>query len=124
MRYDELPAALLALVCFVALAPALTYWTSAFAPPRPADMFLALIVAPSLLALFIVGWVKPEAAGLVTGVIVLAGVMLLAPYWWRFVEMGTGQLTSNPAAQALLQLALPVVILLAVGSLGFRRLQQ
>jgi len=118
----KFPFVILAFLAFVAVVPAWTYFTNDYTTLRPEDSWLASLVLPTAAALFIVSWVKPELTGLVLGGFVIAALMMLAPWWFRFIDMVSGQLTQDPLAQVLLELAIPIAILLFVATAGARRL--
>lgn len=122
MDSKKFPFVILAFLAFVAVVPAWTYFTNDYTTLRPEDGWLASLVLPAAAALFIVSWVKPELTGLVLGGFVIAALMILAPWWFRFIDMVSGQLTQDPLAQVLLELAIPIAILLFVATAGARRL--
>lgn len=83
---------------------------------------MAALVLPAAAALYIVSWAKPEMTGVVLGAFVIGGLMLLAPWWFRFIDMISGQLTNDPFAQVLLELAIPIIFILFVITAGARQM--
>jgi len=65
--------------------------------------------------------VKPELSRPALGGIILFGVMVLAPWFFRFIDMVSAQLVEDPLAQLTLQLAIPLLVLSFLVSLGKRR---
>jgi hypothetical protein len=123
MRADQLPAALLAVVAFAAMAPAWTHYLGEFSAASPEGALMAAMVLPAAAALLITSWVKPELSGQVLGLFVVVGVMVTAPWWWRASGLAASVLAANPLAQTLVQAAVPVLVLAAVASIGFRRVR-
>jgi len=124
VKTDELPVALLGFMAFVVMAPIWTTYLGNFNAPRPEDGFLAALVLPAVAMLFITSWIKPEFSKLILGGFMIVGVVLLAPWWFRFIDMLSGVLTDDPLAQTVLQLAVPLLILSFLVQLGRRRLVQ
>jgi hypothetical protein len=122
VRTDELPVALLAFIAFVVVAPIWTRYRSGFPAARPEDQVLAAAVLPAVVILFLTSWVKPELSRLALGGFMLFGVMVLAPWIFRFIDMLSGALVDDPLAQLALQLAVPLLVLSFLVSLGRRRM--
>ena len=51
----------------------------------------------------------------------LVGLMILAPWWWKFVDMGVIATRAYPFAQFTLKFALPALILASVLAIGIQR---
>lgn len=122
MRTDELVMAILAFAGVVAVVPAWSHYVLGFTGARNGAFFLASLVMPAMLAMFITSWVKPELSGLVLGGSLLVGVMVMAPHWVSMIELGVSGLTEHPLARLFLRLAVPLLILSYVISLGRRRM--
>jgi len=123
MKTDELPIAILAFVAFVAVIPAWTFYLDLFSAQQPQDAFLAGLVIPAAAALFLTSWIKPEFSALVLGGFMLIGIILMYPWWFEMTDMISAALVDNPMAQFLLQLAIPVLVLSFLVTLGRRRIQ-
>lgn len=121
MRTDELVVALLGFMAFVVVAPVWTRYLSGFSAAGPEGQFLASLVLLAVAVLFLTSWVKPEFSRLALGGFILVGVMALAPWFFRFIDMVSAQLVDDPLAQFVLQLAVPVLVLTFLVSLGRRR---
>lgn len=124
MRSHQLPVALLAFLGLVAIVPAWVYFTNDYVTLRPEGTILASLVLPSTILLFLTSWIKPELTKPVLGLFVLIGIMVLAPWFFQFIDMVSGQLTDDPLAQLLIQLVVPLVILAFVAKLGFQRVRR
>jgi len=124
VRVDDLPIALLAFLAFVVMSPIWVRYLQEFSAPRPEDAFLAAMVLPAAAALFVASWVSTEIARLVLGLFMLAGVMVLAPWLFSFIELLGTELTGQPLAGFILALAVPVIVLSFLVQIGKRRLVQ
>lgn len=124
MDSRKLPIAFVVFLAFVAVVPVWTYFTGEYSNLRPEDSWLASLVLPAAVFLFITSWVKPELSGIVLGAFVIGGLMLLAPWWFRFIDMVSGALVDDPLAQLGLQIAIPLLIVAFVLSIGVRRLRR
>jgi hypothetical protein len=123
VRTDELPLGLLGFIAFVALAPIWTRYLGQFAAARPEDQFLAALVLPAAAILFVTSWVKPELSGLALGGFMIVSVVLMAPWLFKFIDMLSGQMVDSPLAQTVLELAVPLLVVSFLISLGRRRLR-
>jgi hypothetical protein len=123
-RTDDLPVALLGFIAIVVVAPIWLQYRSGFTAATPSGAFLASMILPAVVALYVSSWVSPELAGVVLGGFLVAGIVLLVPWLYEFADMLTGALVEDPLARTLVQLALPVVILTFLYQLGRRRLRE
>jgi len=121
MESDDLIVAVVALLAFVAMAPVWVHYLGQFAPPLATDLWLARLVLPAAILLFLVSWISPTLAGPVQGALVLVGVMALAPWLWRATGMASDALAQNPLAALLMRGAMSVLVLAAVAGLGYQR---
>lgn len=120
MRPEDLPLAVLALIAMVVLVPA---WLQQMESTnlRPQAAWIMRLGMPSLAILFIASWVRPSIVQPVLGVLVLAGVVALAPQFWTLTGMAAGAVAPGSLSRLAIQLALPAVILAFAASLGWRR---
>ena len=125
MRWHDLPAALLAFAALVAVLPAWAHFAGAFSPGSGAHAFIGGLVLPGVVLLYVASWVSPSVARAAAGgLVVLMGGLLLAPSWWRLTDMAVSLQGLSPFAETLLRLALSVVVLAAVGTLGYARYRE
>jgi uncharacterized membrane protein len=57
----------------------------------------------------------------VLAIFALTGLMVTAPWWWKFVDMGVTATSGYPFAQFTLKFALPAILLAAILALGIQR---
>jgi hypothetical protein len=124
MDPDDLPAAILAFLALVAILPAWVHYAGAFSPPEPEQAILGTLVIPAAAALLLTGWVRPELAGAVTGVFVLVGVIVVAPWLDALTGLAGGALAGHPLAELLVRATVAVLVVFFVLSLGRRRIRQ
>ena len=122
MRVDDLPIALLAFLAFVVVAPLWVRFQGSFTAATPEGGFLAALVLPAMAGLFVLSWVSTELARVALGGFLFVAMMVMAPWWFRFIDLVSGGLTSSPLTQFILQLAVPVLFLLFLVNIGRRRL--
>ena len=124
MESDDLIVSVVALLAFVAMAPAWAHYVSEFSPGLATDLWLARLVPAAAIMLFLTSWVQPDLAGMVQGGLVLVAVMVMAPWLWRMTGMASDVFAPNPLAALLLRGAMSLLVLSAVAGLGYQRLKR
>lgn len=123
MDSDDLIVALVALLAFVAMAPVWVHYLGEFTPTIATDLWIARLVLPAAMLLFLTSWISPSISGVVQGGLILVGVMALAPWLWRATGMASDALSPNPLAALLMRGALSILVLTAIAGLGFQKLR-
>jgi hypothetical protein len=121
MRPRDLPIAIVAFLGLVVVVPMVTSFVGS-AGLETQDAFLAGLALPGVVLLYTASWVKPDLAGPVLGALVLASFMVMAPWLWRASGLAAGALADGSLAELAFRLALPLVILAALATAGYRRL--
>ena len=122
VRTDDLPVALLAFLAFVVMSPIWVRYAQAFTAARPEDAFLSALLLPAAAALFLASWISTELARMVLGGLMIMSIMVMAPWWIRFVDMIGTVLVDDPLSSFILSLSVPLLILAFLVKLGRRRL--
>lgn len=127
MRSEDFPIAILALLSIVTLVPAWLYALDASSLSGQ-TAWVAGLVLPAMVTLYLVSWVRPSLVGPVLGAWVLAGSLAIAPQLWTLAGLASDSLPGDSVAGLAVQVALPVLIVAYVAGLGWararRRVQQ
>jgi hypothetical protein len=123
MRPRDLALALAAFASLVAFTPLwVTFLTDTGMGAQAA--WVASLTLPAMMAMFVTSWVKPEMTTPVLGVFVLAGVLAVAPELWDLAALGAGEAPAGGLSEGLFQLAVPIIVVAFVLSLGWRHMRQ
>ncbi len=113
---------LIAIVAFLGLIAVIPMWMTAdLGDLSLTNQFLAGIILPAIILLYISSWVKPSLAAPIMGVFVLVGLAAIAPTLFGFVQIGVNE--TDGFVQYGLRLALPVLFFVFVVTMARGRFQ-
>lgn len=122
MRADRVPFAIVAFLGFIALLPVWVWFMNeSFVLPNK-DSFLATLILPAALLLFITSWIKPDLANTTMIALMVLILIVLFPWLLYSTELGTTVLTEYDVASYIIQLIVVTIFLMVVISFGMRRI--
>jgi len=121
MKPTEFLLALLGLAAFAVFMPLYSEVAGSVQMSAQAT-WIAGLVLPATVALFVTSWIRPAMTTPVLGLFVLAGALALAPQFWELGSLASGA-TDNQMASDLMGVAAPLLFVAVVLALGWRNLE-
>ena len=113
----RLLVAVLAFIGLIVLAPMFT--AVDFTGLSLENAFLAGLVIPGIILLFITSWTRPSLAAPILGVFVLVGFVVIAPTIFNFVQIGANEF--DGFGGFAIQLAIPIIIIVYIVTMASER---